>query len=136
MQMAVMRKTMLLMAMPLLMAASPPLLAASPPTPKTIMLDAADYPEAASEAGVEGDVRFELDIDAKGKVSGCTVTAGGDLPAGLAAGTCAAVTKRWRFEPARDDAGVKVPGRLSFSIAWRIALPCPRADGETICVFL
>lgn len=124
---------MLLLA-PLLLAASPP--APGPPIPRNITLAADDYPEAASAAGVEGDVRFEVDIDAKGKVSGCRVTAGGDLPAGLAADTCAVAMKRWRFDPARNATGAKVPGRLSFSIAWRIALPCPRPDGTTVCVFL
>lgn len=119
-----------------LLALAPLLLAASPPAPRVVKIDAADYPAAAAEAGVEGNVRFDLEIDAKGKVAGCTVTAGGDLPAGLAADTCALATKRWRFDPARDDAGAKVPGRLPYSIAWRIALPCPRPDGQTICVFL
>ena len=110
------------------------LLAASPPVPKTVKISADDYPVAAREAGLEGDVRFTLTIDAKGRVSDCTVTA--SSAAALADGTCALARERWRFDPARDDAGAKVPGQASFSIAWRIALPCPRPDGQTICVFL
>lgn len=110
------------------------LLAASPPLPKNVKIGADDYPEAARAAGVEGDVRFTLAIDAKGRVSDCTVTASTD--AALAAGTCAVARERWRYDPARDDAGAKVPGTAAYSIAWRIILPCPKPDGETLCVFL
>lgn len=116
--------------------AVPLLVAASPPKPAKVPISEADYPEAASNAGVEGDVRFDLAIDAKGKVTGCAITAGAALPAGLAASSCAIATTRWRFAPARDDAGKKVPGRLSYSIAWRITGRCPPPDGQTICVFL
>jgi TonB family protein len=120
----------------LLLATLPWLVAASPPLPRTPGFGFQDYPEAARLAGVEGDVRFDLVIDEKGKVASCTVTAGADLPERLAADTCAAATARWRFAAARDDAGKKTSGRLSYSIAWRIALACPKPDGQTVCVFL
>lgn len=119
-----------------LLALSPLLLAATPPQPTRVPITERDYPEAAREAGVEGDVAFDLLIDAKGKVTGCEVTAGADVPSGLAAGTCAVALARWRFAPARDDAGQKVAGRTSHAIAWRIARRCPPPDGKTICVFL
>ena len=120
----------------LIYVAAPLLLAAAPPQPAKLMISEADYPEAARNAGVEGDVAFDLLIDAKGKVTGCEVTAGAALPAGMAADTCAVAQKRWRYTPARDDAGHKVPGRVHHAIAWRIALRCPAPDGQTICVFL
>lgn len=110
------------------------LIAASPPLPKNVKIGAEDYPEAAREAGVEGDVRFTLAIDAKGRVSDCRVTA--SSAASLAEGTCALARARWKYDPARDDAGAKVPGEARYSIAWRIILPCPKPDGETLCVFL
>ena len=118
------------------LALVPLLLAATAPQPARVTISEADYPEAARTAGVEGDVAFDLLIDEKGRVTGCRITAGANLPAELAADTCAAAQKRWRFAPARDDAGQKVPGQVHYAIAWRISLRCPAPDGETICVFL
>ena len=115
---------------------APLLVAAIAPLPAKVAISDADYPEAARNAGVEGDVAFDLLIDAKGKVTGCEITAGAALPAGMAADTCAVAQKRWRFAPARDDAGQKVPGRVHYAIFWRISLRCPPADVQTICVFL
>ena len=120
----------------ILLALTPLLLAATPPQPRAVQISDVDYPDAAREAGVEGDVSFDLLIDAKGKVSGCEITAGANLPAGLAADTCAVASARWRYAPARDDAGQKVPGRVHHAIAWRILKRCPPADAQTICVFL
>lgn len=119
-----------------LLALAPLLLAASPPTATRVMISDSVYPDAAREAGVEGDVAFELAIDDKGKVAGCTVTEGAALPAGLAADTCRLASSRWRFAPARDDAGKKVASTVFYRIAWRISLRCPPPDGLTICVFL
>lgn len=114
----------------------PLLLAATPPQPKRIALTPEDYPEAATNMGAEGDVGIRLAIDARGAITGCTVTAGADLPAGLAADTCTLVKARWRFAPARDDAGKKTDGSAEFTIAWRILKRCPPPAAQTICVFL
>lgn len=127
-------KRRLLILCPLLLAGSPQ--PATPPQPLKMLLTAADYPEAAREAGVEGDVAFDLLIDEKGKVTGCEITAGGALPAAMAADSCTVAQKRWRFAPARNEAGQKIPGRLPVSIAWRISRRCPPPDGHMICVFL
>jgi periplasmic protein TonB len=127
--------TRLLLA-PLVMAGTALLLAASPPVPNKMLISEADYPEAARNAGVEGDVAFDVLIDEKGKVTGCEITAGGDLPGRLAADSCTVAQTRWRFAPARDDAGKKVPGRVHYAIAWRISRRCPPPDRQTICVFL
>ena len=115
---------------------APLLLAATPPQPKKIALTPEDYPEAATNVGAEGDVGIRLSIDAKGAITSCTVTAGADLPAGLAAETCTAVQARWRFAPALDDAGKKTEGSAEFTIAWRILKRCPPPAAQTICVFL
>ena len=115
----------------------PLLMAATPPQPSKVMISDADYPEAARMAGLEGDVAFDVLVDEKGKVTGCEVTRGANLPGGLAADSCALARKRWRYTPARDDAGRKVPGRVPYAIAWRITSRCPPPDGQTIiCVFL
>ena len=119
-----------------LLLLAPLLLAASPPLATKVMISDADYPEAARMAGVEGDVAFDVLVDEKGKVTGCDVTAGANLPGGLAAESCAMARKHWRYAPARDDAGQKVPGRVHYAIAWRITGRCPPPDGKTLCVFL
>lgn len=90
-----------------LLLMAPVLIAATPPQPKQVILDSEAYPEAARNAGVEGDIAFDLAIDAKGVVTGCTVTKGADLPAGLAADACALARANWKFLPARDAAGKK-----------------------------
>jgi hypothetical protein len=109
----------------------PLLLAASPPVPREFATGEKTYPEAARKAGVEGDVRFDLLIDAYGRPRSCTVTAGADLPAGLAAGTCAFAMKSFNIVP--FESVQNVPGRRSLSIAWRIKRPCTGIDNNTIC---
>ena len=112
------------------------LLAASPPLPRNLKITPQDYPEAALAIGAEGDIALDLVIDQKGRVIGCTVTAGADLPGGLAQSSCDLARRRWRFDPARDDAGRTMAGAAAFRIAWRIALKCPPEDGQTLCVFV
>ncbi len=63
--------------------------------------------------------RFSLAIDARGKVTGCTVTRStGHAP--LDAATCDLVTKRARFDAARDGSGKPVAGSYSGVITWQI----------------
>ena len=111
-------------------------IAATPPQPKKVILDQDAYPEAARDAGVEGDIAFDLAIDAKGVITGCTVTKGADHPSNLAADACALAKANWKFLPARDEAGKKVPGTVHYAIAFRISRRCPPPDGQTVCVFL
>ncbi len=111
-------------------------IAATPPQPKKLILDQDAYPEAARNAGVEGDIAFDLAIDAKGVITGCTVTKGADHPSNLAADACALAKANWKFLPARDEAGKKVPGTVHYAIAFRISRRCPPSDGQTVCVFL
>ena len=111
-------------------------IAATPPQPKKVILDSEAYPEAARNAGVEGDIAFDLAIDAKGAITGCTVTKGADQPANLAADACALARANWKFLPARDGAGKKVPGSVHYEVAFRISRRCPPPDGKTLCVFL
>ena len=111
-------------------------IAATAPQPKKVILDQDAYPEAARDAGVEGDIAFDLAIDAKGVITGCTVTKGADQPFNLAADACALARANWRFLPARDEAGKKVPGTVHYAIAFRISRRCPPPDGQTVCVFL
>lgn len=68
---------------------------------------------------LSGTARFTLAIDARGKVTGCTVTRStGHAP--LDAATCNLVTKRARFEAARDGNGKPVAGSYTGTITWKI----------------
>ncbi len=66
-----------------------------------------------------GTARFKLAIDARGKVTDCTITRStGHAP--LDAATCDLVTKRARFDAARDGSGKPVAGNYSGVITWQI----------------
>lgn len=66
-----------------------------------------------------GTARFTLAIDARGKVTGCSITRStGHAP--LDAATCDLVSKRARFDAARDGNGKAVAGSYSGSVTWQI----------------
>lgn len=66
-----------------------------------------------------GTARFSLAIDARGKVTGCTITRStGHAP--LDTATCDLVTKRARFDAARDNTGKPVAGSYTGVITWQI----------------
>ena len=63
-----------------------------------------DYPLGALRAAQSGIVQFRLDVDATGKVAGCSVLS--DLkPDAFSNITCGLLTKRAHFKPARDETG-------------------------------
>jgi periplasmic protein TonB len=68
---------------------------------------------------LSGTARFSLQIDARGKVTGCSITRSTGPPA-LDTATCDLVTKRARFDAARDNTGKPVAGTYSNSVTWRI----------------
>lgn len=78
-----------------------------------------DYRSSWLRQGLSGAARFTLTIDAAGKVAGCTVTrsTGHDV---LDAATCELVSKRARFDAARDETGKPVAGSFTGSITWNI----------------
>jgi protein TonB len=66
-----------------------------------------------------GTAGFSLSIDARGRVTGCTITRStGHAP--LDAATCDLVSKRARFDAARDGTGKAVAGSYRGSVTWRI----------------
>ncbi|WP_298194839.1 energy transducer TonB [Novosphingobium sp.] len=79
----------------------------------------ADYPAAALRRGDQGATRFELAISPDGRVRDCRI-AQSSGSADLDAATCARLTQRARFTPARDEHGDLVAGRYSGVIRWRI----------------
>ena len=78
-----------------------------------------DYRTRWIREGLSGKASFTLAIDAAGKVTGCTITrsTGHDV---LDAATCDLVSKRARFDAARDGTGKPVAGRFTGSITWQI----------------
>ncbi|MEM8723954.1 MAG: TonB family protein [Pseudomonadota bacterium] len=78
-----------------------------------------DYRTRWIREGREGLAKFRLEISASGRVSDCTVigSTGHNV---LDVATCRLITKRARFEPARDSSGAKVPGTFSSSVNWQI----------------
>lgn len=68
---------------------------------------------------LSGTARFTLQIDARGKVTGCMITRSTGHPA-LDTATCDLVTKRARFDAARDGNGKPVAGTYSNSVRWSI----------------
>lgn len=67
-------------------------------------------------AGVAG---FAVTIDAKGKVSDCTITRSTGHGA-MDAATCKLIQRRAKFNPAKDSYGNPVAGSYSNSVNWRL----------------
>ncbi|MFM7378899.1 MAG: energy transducer TonB [Erythrobacter sp.] len=78
-----------------------------------------DYRPRWIQEELSGTARFTLQIDALGKVTGCTITRSTGHPA-LDTATCELVTKRARFDAARDANGKPVSGTYSNGVTWRI----------------
>lgn len=79
----------------------------------------ADYKSSWINRGYAGTAGFRLAIGASGRVEGCQITHS-TSHAVLDEATCALVTKRTRFDPARNGAGDKVPGNYASSVLWQI----------------
>lgn len=78
-----------------------------------------DYRPRWVREELAGTARFTLAIDAGGRVTGCTITKStGHAP--LDTATCELVSKRARFDAARDTSGRPVAGRYDGSITWQI----------------
>jgi periplasmic protein TonB len=66
-----------------------------------------------------GVARFRLEIGANGRVDNCIIT-GSSGHAELDGATCALISRRARFEPARDATGASVPGTYTSSVRWEL----------------
>lgn len=66
-----------------------------------------------------GRARFRLEIAADGRVANCAITGSSGHPA-LDAATCALVSRRAKFQPARGSEGEPVAGSYSNAIDWRL----------------
>ncbi|MFC3100862.1 energy transducer TonB [Altererythrobacter lauratis] len=79
----------------------------------------ADYPSLALRRELEGDVAYELAIDARGRVSDCRIIASGGHRL-LDTETCRLIERRARFTPATDDKGQSTVGTWRGSVRWTI----------------
>jgi protein TonB len=78
-----------------------------------------DYRSSWINREMVGTARFRLQIAANGKVETCTIT-GSSGHAELDKATCDLVTRRARFDPAKDASGAKVSGSYSSSVRWQL----------------
>ncbi|MXO74515.1 TonB family protein [Altererythrobacter aerius] len=78
-----------------------------------------DYRSSWINRELTGTARFRLAIAANGSVEGCTIT-GSSGHAELDKATCDLVTRRARFDPAKDTAGQRTPGTFASSVRWEL----------------
>ena len=84
------------------------------------VFSADDYPADAQRKGEEGTVQARLAIDSSGRVSNCTVIRSSGFKS-LDDATCSILTRRARFNPARDAAGRRVPDTVvTPPVKWQL----------------
>ena len=83
------------------------------------LFTADDYPTEALRQGTEGNVRFELRVDATGRVETCKILVSSNSEL-LDRATCDILRTRARFTPARDAHGKAVADTVTNDVRWRI----------------
>ena len=78
-----------------------------------------DYRSTWIRREMVGTARFRLEIAANGAVTGCRVT-GSTGHAQLDDATCSLVSRRARFQPARDSRGEAVAGSYASAVSWEL----------------
>ena len=78
-----------------------------------------DYRSSWINRDLSGIAGFRLGIGADGRVDSCSITRSTGHSE-LDTATCALLTRRARFEPARDGAGNTTAGTFASSVEWRI----------------
>ncbi len=78
-----------------------------------------DYPSRALREEREGVTRFRVTVGADGKITGCSVT-GSSGHADLDEATCSLVSRRGRFNPAKDGEGQPTTDSWSSAVRWQI----------------
>lgn len=82
-------------------------------------ISTADYPVRALRDGREGTSVVRWQIGLTGRVENCTVTRSSGH-ADLDRAACAALTRRGRYDPARDANGDPVVSSASRNVVWRL----------------
>lgn len=78
-----------------------------------------DYRSSWINRELTGVARFRVQVGADGRVKQCTVTSSSGH-AELDRATCDLVTRRARFEAARDTQGEKTAGSFSSAVSWQL----------------
>lgn len=78
-----------------------------------------DYRSSWINREMTGTARFKLEVSSAGRVASCTITATSGYPE-LDRATCALLTQRARFEPARDASGAATSGSYSSAVRWEL----------------
>jgi TonB family protein len=98
------------------------------PDAATMAIDPADhYPAEALAKREEGVVRMALDIDAAGKVTGCTVT-GSSSSEALDTAACDLMRSEGKFKPALDSAGKPTGAKYATDFRWTLPPPALGSD--------
>jgi len=79
-----------------------------------------DYPREALSRNEQGTVGARVHVGANGRVTECRVIETSGSPS-LDNQTCGIIRSRYRYEPARDQAGQSVPSFTFSRINWEIA---------------
>ena len=79
----------------------------------------ADYRSSWINREMVGTARFRLEIAADGKVENCTITGSSGYPE-LDKATCDLVTRRARFDAAKDETGARTGGSYTSSVRWEL----------------
>ncbi|PLK26267.1 energy transducer TonB [Novosphingobium sp. TH158] len=126
---------------PRVMPVAPPILAPAPPPPSpyarpvrpkgnpAYWVTSVDYPAEALREEVSGVARFRLIVGTDGRVTQCEIMATSGSAA-LDATTCNLVTRRARFDPARDEAGNPTVGTYWNAVRWVIPVYMPPPPGS------
>lgn len=76
-----------------------------------------NYPQEAIRRGEQGRAKVRLAVAAEGNVTGCSILESSGSRS-LDEATCTISVRRLRMTPARDAAGVAVPGRHDLAVRW------------------
>lgn len=104
---------------PVVQPTLPDPIAAAPANNPGNWISDSDYKTPWIRREYSGVAGFALTIDAKGKVSDCTITSSTGHAA-LDQATCKLIQRRARFEPAKDSYGNAIAGSYSNSVNWRL----------------
>ncbi|MBH1944659.1 TonB family protein [Erythrobacter sp. YJ-T3-07] len=78
-----------------------------------------DYRSSWISRDYAGTVGFRLNVGASGRVEGCSVTQSSGVAA-LDEATCQLVTRRARFDPAKNGQGRAVAGSYNGAVRWQL----------------
>lgn len=94
-------------------------LAAKPRNNPAEWVTTADYRSSWINREMTGTARFRLEISANGRVESCAITASSGHP-DLDRATCDLVSRRARFDPAKNSEGEKTAGSFSSAVQWEL----------------